>query len=390
MKHLLALLPFVLLFSFAGCDGDGSAKSDVKQSYGKPTENVFHRVVYTNTTTAANNPYIGRVVGTVSSGGKDYSRYLLSNLDVEGNPISDTEGTELWVAPFPIGADGTMSVTGIDDHTTITGVFAPPLTIDLNAPLGIEQPVDATYTGTIPNVTGPQTVTITGGYTIESRDATVSTPMGVVSGCTHVTVAGTLSGDNLPAVVKNIPLSGEAWYHESFGLVKASLPQLGMEGNMEATWDVDDPTGEYRTIKRTGVVSAANPSWTLSTDQVNGEWDADKMVHAKMLLEVRWADGETAKNSTQPVATHPAVRIGFSTAWGTFGYEMIESPVSIFHPEDNGKGYKFYYAYVDEAAKNEPGENGIIYQITVQTTDPTVTPDIKATGRIYYHTIPVP
>ncbi len=389
------VIPLLILGLFlVACDG-GSSKSDVKQPYGKPSKNVFHLIKYTNSVKGTGAPYIGRLTGTVTIGGKEYGTYLLSDVDAYGQPVGDTVGTEIWMTPFPPDTSGTVTIAGLtDDPTgtspTIAGTFTPPLSLPMDPPIGVDQPVDVTFTGVIPEVPGEQTIQASGTFKLVSKDETVETPMGSVHNCRHYTGTITLAGDNVPAAFKAVPISGAFWYHDELGAVKAEIPQLGLAGNTEATWDVDDPTGEYRTIKRTGVVSDSNPVWVLSTADVSGEWDADKMTHAKMLLEVRWADDETAKNSTQPVATHPAVRIEFSTAWGIFGYEMVESPVSIFHPEDNGKGYKFYYAYVDEAAKNEPGDNGILYQIKVQTTDPSVTPDIKVTGRIYYHTIPVP
>lgn len=393
MKRILLSFVAAVLLSFTGCDdGGGSSKSDVKQPYGKPTKNVFTRMFFSGNSGTNVKSVIGRVVGTTTVSGTEYQRYLISHANADNLPDNvAATNTELWVTPFPMGDDGKVTIAGGNYHDNrIAGTVTPTFTIDMKAPIGEEQPVDTTYTGTLPDVAGTYTVAVQGTYKVVSHDESVATQAGTVNQCTHVTAAGTLTGDGLPAIVKDITLTGEFWFHDSFGVVKARIPALGVDWSYEESWDVDDVDGEYRTIKRSGVVNDSNPSWELSTDQVNGKWDADKMTHAKMLLEVRWADDETAKNSTQPVATHPAVRIEFSTAWGTFFYQMTESPVSIFHPEDNGKGYKFYYAYVDEAAKNEPGDNGIIYQIRVQTTDPSVTPDIKATGRIYYHTIPVP
>jgi len=65
---------------------------------------------------------------------------------------------------------------------------------------------------------------------------------------------------------------------------------------------------------------------------------------------------------------------------------MTQSSTSIFHPEENGKGYVFWYGYVNQAAKNEAGSNGIAYHITVRE-DPGFSA-VRATGRIYYKTVP--
>jgi hypothetical protein len=65
---------------------------------------------------------------------------------------------------------------------------------------------------------------------------------------------------------------------------------------------------------------------------------------------------------------------------------LLESPISLLHPEENGKGYKFFWAYVDQAAKNEPGSNGISYKVSV--TKPMGAAPIKASARILYNLLP--
>ena len=61
----------------------------------------------------------------------------------------------------------------------------------------------------------------------------------------------------------------------------------------------------------------------------------------------------------------------------------MQSPVSIFHPEENKQGFTYWYAYVNEAAKNEPGENGILYRIKVTFPDYMTSP-VRVTARIRY------
>lgn len=380
----------VIVFVFVGllfvsCD-NSAGKGEVKVPYGSQSRNVAHRIAYSANNGSYSNSYIGRVVGSKEFNGNIYSRYLLSDLDVDADPDVNPVGTELLVDPFPIGKDGRMTLVSIDDFGTIAGSFDPPLSIDIKSEEGDPQNIETVYTGTIPGFEGVKTVSIGGSYTIESKDATVQTNIGTVEGCVHIKIKGTATGDALPVIIKGIPLEGEVWYNETYGVVKARLPQLGIEGNLEETWDIDDPDGEYRTIKKTGIVNDAKTHWKLSTYDMSGDFDADKNTHAKMLLELRWADEELAK-SDQRIDTHPAVRVSFETIFGYFPHMLAESPVSIFHPEDNGKGYKFYYAYVDQAAKNVPGDDGVVYEINVRTTDPDVTPDIKATGRIYYRSV---
>lgn len=371
---------------FISCD-NSAGKKDVKVPYGSQSKNVAHKILYTSSFGGSKDrPLIGRVVGSKEINGKTYSNYLLSDVDASGRPENDTDGSKFWLSPFPLGQDGKMSIAEIEDYGSISGTFDPEATIDLSSEEGVQQQVSTTYTGTVPGFEGTHTVSISGSYTIESKNVTVETSMGKISGCTHIKMNGAFSGDALPEIVKNTNVTAEAWYHETYGTVKVRLPLLGMEMDTQETWDIDDPDGKYRTIKKTGLVSDANPEWKLSTYDMSGDFDADKNTHAKMLLELRWSDEELAK-SDQRIDTHPAVRVSFGTIFGTFPHMLVESPVSIFHPEDNGKGYKFYYAYVDEAAKNELGDDGILYEINVKTTDPDVTPDIKATGRIYYRKI---
>ncbi len=390
MRRISSLFILALLLFIAGCDDGGASKSDVKQPYGKPTKNVFTRMLYSGDSGMNVKSVIGRIVGTTTVNGTEYQRYLISHANTENQPdnIAATN-TELWVSPFPMGKDGKVTIAGGNYHDSrIAGTVTPAFTIDMEAPIGEEQPVDTTYTGTLPDVAGNYTVAVQGTYKIVSHDESVATQAGTVNQCTHVTAAGTLTGDGLPAIVKDIPLTGEFWFHESFGVVKARIPVLGVDWSYEESWDVDDTDGEYRTIQRSGVVSDRKPVWTLSTYDVAGKYDADKMTHAKMLLEIRWAGDEMAKTPQMP--GYPNVTVVFDTgSIYYFPHQFTESPISIFHPEDNGKGYRFYYAFVDEAAKNEPGQNGIEYRINI-SVDPSITADIKATGRIYYHTIEVP
>jgi hypothetical protein len=75
--------------------------------------------------------------------------------------------------------------------------------------------------------------------------------------------------------------------------------------------------------------------------------------------------------------------VEFGTVWGVYPYQLVESPVSLFHPEENGKGYKYWVGYVDQAAKNE-SSNGIAYHIGVNLPDYVSSP-VRVTARILYH-----
>jgi hypothetical protein len=204
--------------------------------------------------------------------------------------------------------------------------------------------------------------------------------MGIVHGCRHYSAEGTLAGDGLAPLLQGVTIAGEVWYHPSLGLVRYELPALGLAGDMRGTWDLDDDAGEFATIRKLGIIDATAPSFELNTYDLHGAFDADKNTHAKLLLELRWGDEDGARTGPEP--GYPAVNIEFGTVIGTFPSTMVESPVSIFHPEENGQGFEYWIGFVDQAARNEPGGDGIAYHVSVQA-DTDITPPLRATARIY-------
>jgi len=138
----------------------------------------------------------------------------------------------------------------------------------------------------------------------------------------------------------------------------------------------------YRTIRKVAVVDSSSSSFKLDTYDCDGnQIAADKNTHAKMLLELRWADETMAQTDTQPLPN-----VEFGTTMGYFPNSMAESPASVFHPEENGKGFKYWYSYVSQAAKNEPGDNSTTYHISVRAV--TGLSAVRVTGRIYYKVLP--
>jgi hypothetical protein len=119
-------------------------------------------------------------------------------------------------------------------------------------------------------------------------------------------------------------------------------------------------------------------SFDLSTYDVRGQFDADKDKHAKMLVEVRFMEDEKAKT-----ADRPPIETDIGTVFGVYPHELIASPVSFFHAEENGKGFTFWIAYVDQAAKNE-STNGISYHISATVPDYGSSP-VRVTSRIVYN-----
>ena len=64
----------------------------------------------------------------------------------------------------------------------------------------------------------------------------------------------------------------------------------------------------------------------------------------------------------------------------------MASPISLFHPSENGQGFTYWIAYVDQAAKNEAGGNGIAYHAGVTLPDFVSSP-MRVSGRIVYHLV---
>lgn len=366
------------------CDGGGSSSdSNVKKEYGEATENVMTRVKVKQ----PDGTYgyrIGKIAADQTINNVVYNTYQLTNIDMNGNVIAGVQPTDLYIKPLPLGSDGKITVGGFDKHDGTAITIDPAVTLDSNAPVGVAQAVSTTVNGSVTGGVVITNATAAGSYTLVTTGESVATEMGVVPDCNHFTANVTIDGEGAPAVFKGKNFTGDLWHNPTLGIVKYSIPDLGIEGGMQGTWDVDDPTGEYRTIKMTGIVSAENPYFKLSTYSVSNDLDADKNTHAKMLVELRWADEETAK--TGPMPAYPYINVSFETVTGgTFPYQLVESPYSIFFPEENGKGFKYWYGYVDQAAKNIPGSNGISYSIVV-SRDTSAAP-VRVTGRIHYRTV---
>ena len=371
--------PLVLLcVAFVAACDPGDEGVDVKVPFGNVTPTT--RFVLTGTMPfVTTNTFYSGSIGTKEVNGRTYQRFRVGYDIASPSELSETtKGTEFQVElPTP----DTFVIGGFEDVSVMVGVLDAPLEINLAPPVGVPQSVSAS--GALTPVDGegkPASGTAT--YTLVSDDETVVTDLGVVTGCRHFTAAGSLTGEAIPVPLQGVEITGDVWYHPDLGVVKWDIPLVNAGMGLDSVLDYGDASGDSNTIRRVGVVSAqTGGTFELSTYDVNGALDATKMQHARMLLELRWADDELARTGSMP--SYPGVNVEFGTVWGTFGYELVESPFSIFHPEEAGKGYKYWYAYVDEAAKNEPGADGIAYHVRV-TADTSFTPALRCSARIYY------
>ncbi len=382
MNAVRAMVLMLLLQACSSESGDGA--SNVKKPLSPPTKATRYEY---------QGQFLGSDLGTLYAGvigEKEVAGQVLrrmkygTGITSPGELSESTFGVEVWmdqpdVDTFVLGG---FSKSRGDKPTVDEATLDEPVEVNLNPPIGVEQ--TATGSGVAKMVDG-QMLSAAGTltYTMVSDNETVPTKMGTVSGCRHFALSVQVGGQVVPPPFTDLPIKGDVWYHPELGFVAVDVPDLNGSMDLTKLLDGGDPSGETNTIQGVGIVSAETGGvFELNTYNVNGQLDATKMKHAKMLLELRWADEETAKTHDAPA--WPAVNIEFGTAWGVFSYDLTESPGSIFHLEENGLGYRYWYAFVDEAAKNEPGPDGISYHIKV-SADTSITPPLRCSARIFYH-----
>ncbi len=373
----------VLALGFVGM-GCGSSSDEGAGSVERPFEPARQTAVWSFNQTkfdGVQTTFTADWVGTKNIAGKEYGRLQAGSF---GDPLPP-EGTEVWIdwkeneVTFG-GGEVYFPVAGVNAPGTplVSGTTDAPVTIDLNPPLGVPQTFQATGSATLGDGTDPNNpyaVDAEVTYTLVETDVTVETSVGDVAGCRHFTGSASAYG---------MDFEGDAWYHPTLGMVAGhinwpepngtTLDLLGIQDFAEGGPDTGD-------IQAVGVIGPGSAPFKLDTYDVNGELDADKDRHAKMLLEIRWADDEMARSDTPPAAV-----VEFGTLWGFFPFQLVQSPISIFHPEENGKGYNYWVTLVDEAAKNE-SFNGIAYHITVSPAD-YASSKMRVTARILYRKAP--
>lgn len=151
---------------------------------------------------------------------------------------------------------------------------------------------------------------------------------------------------------------------------------------MEAVFAALAAENGFENVMKEALLDEAHPSFQVSSHDVAGEFDADKQTHAKMVLELRWADIERAR-TTDPLPVAP----DFGTVWGVFDAVLVMTDVSLFHPEEDGQGLHYWIAVVDQAAKNE-ASNPIAYHAGARW-DPIYAPSlpsgpVRADGLVLY------
>ena len=367
-----------------GGDEGGSIPFDgEKAPYGPKTTTT--RVQSVLTITSGLLPATSRSQDTVKVGQKAIGTVMYDRLATVRSD-DPSEGGEYWIKE---NANETLDFAGFMHTNLLSGVlpsasttFTTPIKVNLNPPIGQAQPVTATGTVALGGSSGPSNANFSGQYMLTEKEATVTTGIGPVSGCNHFTGSATTDSAEVPAVLQGMTISAELWYHPSYGVVAFNAPTLGLGTTMTGSDDCGSiDASNYRIIRKVGVVDSTTP-FNLDSFSCDGnQIAADKNTHAKMLLELRWVDETAAKTDVQPM---PVVEFG--TAWGYFPNAMNETPASVFHPEESGKGFKYWYSYVDQAAKNEPGTSTSYH---IKVTGIAGLSPVRVTARIYYKVIPL-
>ncbi|HNZ04711.1 MAG TPA: hypothetical protein PKK50_11265 [Myxococcota bacterium] len=371
---VMAVLLACPALGLVACEGGGT--SDVKapfESFG-PTTVASMVATLPGGTTAAGTI---RIVGEKEVGGRVFQSYKVSM-----DPVHPQNGIEIWIDKVD---DDTFVFVGYEEPGVTSVVANQPYTVRTDGEVGANEIIvfEATATSAEAGTSLPGKATF--DYVKVSDDETVDTAFGTLSGVKHFAGTVTLEGEAAPALVAGYPLDVEMWYHPSFGLVKSSMPTLNLGLDMKGEGDCGDPlTPGYNTIQKVGLIQPGGETFSLATYDCSGDFNADKMTHAKMLLELRLADEQLAKTGTPP-----QVNESFVTVFGYFPHQLVASTFSIFHPEENGQGYTYWYALVDQASKNTPGSDGISYGIEVAPAS-YMTDAVRATARIQYMVIDTP
>jgi hypothetical protein len=370
----ISSLAFLLSCFLSSCGGGGgtSGGGNVKTAYGPFSETT----AYTSQVTKPDGTqevFTGKTIGQKVINGVSYARHQFGPLNT-----TPKRGVEVWVKLEKekltfAGGQAYSSAASNASQPYLAVTLDQPLEIDALPPVGVPQTfhVQGDFSLQDAGVPNPYPVDEDVTYTLEDDNATVDTGMGKIYNCRRYQGSATVGGTLFEA---------ELYYKPEIGPVAGNLnwpPPNGFSADILSAADFGAPEAGYNTIQSTRVIGPANPSFQLSTYDVNQQFDADKDSHAKMLLEFRWADEQKAEETSQPY-----VNPEFGTVWGIYPYELVSSPVSIFFPEENGKGFTYWMAYVDQAAKNE-SQNGIAYHISVDL-ESFITSEMRVTARIHY------
>ena len=393
-RVLPLLIVFVLLPPACSNGNSSDEKLDVEkapyQKWDANTATVFEGTVPDNPDAVMK---VEKVPGAETEvDGKIFNQYTAGFVTAKSDDLEST-GTGTGSVTAAVDADGTIYITTLESNGflgTLTGL--PGLDIWLGETVTLAEPVEInvdemetgdTRDAVIELSALGQSLPLTVTYGPVEDDVTVMSAMGPVVGCRKFEVSGSFEMAGVP--LSGTEIEGTGYVHPTLGLVGWEAPELGIGLSMSGTANYGDATEGPNVIEMTDILNETNLFFSLHTYDRIGEFDADKDTHAKMLLEMRWADPDVATTHDAPDPMMASVTFGTLGGLYYFPHDLIESPVSIFFPEENGNGFRYWYAFVDQAAKNQD-KNGISYSISVDKDSSL--PDLRVTARIGYTILP--
>jgi hypothetical protein len=323
--------------------------------------------------------------------GKTLATYVAAMPETAATPI-DASSPNSATVEAGVDEDGTITITSFSGNGIVgaaTGLDLGTLageTITLSDPLSInmdEMATGETRTAVINTTIAGLDIPVSVTYGPEEEDVSLDIARGHIVGCRRFHVSGQFESTGLP--LSGELIEGDGYYHPTLGLVGWSVPSLGIGLTMSASSNYGTATEGWNVIQKTQVLTATVGSFSLSTYDRAGQYDADKNTHAKMLLELRWADEANATTLDAPHELMAPVTFGTFGGMFYFAHEMVETSASVFFPEENGNGFRYWYGFVSQGAKNQEA-NGISYDIIVDKDSSL--PDLRVTGRIGYNILP--
>lgn len=170
--------------------------------------------------------------------------------------------------------------------------------------------------------------------------------------------------------------AGWSWNADEGCVPAAGLPPDTAKVR-DGLWAWPTCVGGRRIVQGEGRVGPEAGSCTVSTYDETGSFNADKTQHARMLIEVRWADDARARSDDKP-----GTEVLFETVWGYFPNPgLARTETSALWPDESGQGCRFWSVRVDQGAANEPGD-AIAYSIRASPGEGDA--DVLVRARIDY------
>ena len=381
LAPISVLLPLLLLAAACGDEAEEAAASEAKAPYPAYSKNSTLTYVGSAPGGGDSTMVLGWA-GDKTIGGNKYGRF-----QVKESPDKNKGRGEIWANLKNNGLEVELAGAELELDAKslfglvpgyLKGVGDKPLTFKADGDVGVAQTLNWMGTGTFEKPGHKnhkvEHKPLVGSYTLKQKGVTVSTPMGPVSGCYKYEITAKLPGTF--SVLGDF--QGDLWYSSALGMVKANVtkPITGVGFGLKGGSGFADLGDGWASVYKVVRVGGASSNFSLSTYDREKKFDADKDTHAKMLLEIRWADADMASKDTKPYVNEK-----FATMTGMFPSTLKRSDVSLLFPEENGKGYVHWIAFVDQAAKNQ-SKNGIAYQITANH-DPKFS-HLRMAARIVY------